>query len=86
MRWSLASLFFVIAGFIFFILWAILSFVINEVYDALVSSAPSGALTVFNLLPTAFGVICAFFFCTALILVFVLDSLADEPEMYWRGR
>lgn len=86
MRFSIAALFFVCMAFIFFILWAVFSFVLKEVYDALSPSAPAGALTTLDLLPIAFGVICAIFFVTALVFIFVLDSLADEPEMYWRNR
>jgi len=84
MRFSIASLFFVCLGFIFFVLWAIFSFFLSEIYDALSPSAPVGAMTTLDLVPVAFGVICAIFFVTGLVLIFVLDSLADEPEMYWR--
>lgn len=82
MRFSLASLFFIGVGFAFLALWGIFSFVLSEVNDALLPG-PTGASTTMELLPTAFGVLCAIFFITGIVLVFVLDSLADEPEMYW---
>lgn len=84
MRWSIASLFFICVGFIFFALWAILSLFIDTVYDALYATAPVDAQTILDLLPTAFGVLCALFFVTGIILFFIMESLADEPEMYWR--
>jgi len=84
LRFSIASLFFVCLSFIFFVLWAVFSMFLDEIYNALSPTAPVGAMATLDLLPYAFGVICAIFFVTALLFVFVLDSLADEPEMYWR--
>lgn len=84
MRFSIAALFFMIGSFIFFICWAVGSLVLDEFYDALAPSAPAGALDIIGLLPVAFGVISAIFFVAGLLVIFVLDSLADEPEMYWR--
>lgn len=84
MRFSIAALFFVCLSFIFFIMWAVFSYFLDEIYDALSPSAPVGAMATITLLPTAFGVLCAIFFVTSLVLIFILDSLADEPEMYWR--
>lgn len=71
-------------GFIFFALWAILSRYLGAVYDALYTDAPAGAQSIMDLLPTAFGVLCALFFVVGIVLFFVMESLADEPEMYWR--
>lgn len=84
MRFSIAALFFLIGSFIFFICWAVSSLVLKEFSDALTPSAPAEALPYFTLLPTAFGIISAIFFVAGLLIIFVLDSLADEPEMYWR--
>jgi hypothetical protein len=86
-RFSIAALFFLISSFIFFISWAVSSLLLNEVYNALspysasLGSEYSGLIT---LIPYAFGIIAAIFFVCALLFIFVLDSLADEPEMYWR--
>ena len=87
MRFTLASLFFIISGFIFFILWAVTSLLISETHDSMlpfIEGMNQELLDMFTLLPMAFGIICAIFFVTGILLVFILDSLADEPEMYWR--
>ena len=89
MRFTLASLFFVIACFIFFIMWAVGSFVLTEFDSALDTTdtgLPSSYHDLKTLLTNAFGIICAIFFVCAILSIFVLDSLADEPEMYWRER
>ena len=86
MRFTLASVFFLIAAFAFFIMWAISSFVITEVGDSLDDSGfDSQYQGIKNLLSTGFGILAAIFFVAGILLVFVLDSLADEPEMYYRG-
>jgi len=84
MRFSISALFFLIASFIFFVFWAVGSKLISEFDSALSPTAPAGATDIINLLPTAFGVIAAVFFVSGILVIFVLDSLADEPEMYWR--
>ena len=90
MRFPLAAMFFVIVGFIFFAIWAVSSYLINTVKDTMTplasdlgSSSYSNLLT---LLPTAFGIICVLFFVVGIVLFFVLDATAEEPEMYWRPR
>ena len=40
--------------------------------------------TIATLLPTALGILCAIFFVTGILLIFVVDALADEPEMYYK--
>jgi len=88
MRFSLAALFFLIASFIFFVSWAVSSYVITEVDNALTPLSTDFSTSNFadlvTLLPTAFGIMCALFFITGILMIFVLDSLADEPETYWR--
>jgi len=87
MRFTLASVFFLIAAFIFFIMWAVSSFVITEVGDALDDTGlDSDYQGIKTLLSTGFGIIAAIFFVCGILLIFVLDSLADEPEMYYRRR
>ena len=88
MRFPLAALFFLIMSFIFFCIWAVTSYLLSTVSDVItplstefMSSTQGGFI---SLLPTAFGIICALFFIVGILLIFVLDSLADEPEMYWR--
>jgi len=87
MRFTLSSIFFLVAGFIFFIMWAVMSYLLDEVHTAFVpykAGLDTGFADVIDLLPTAFGVICAIFVVTGIVLIFIMDSLADEPEMYWR--
>ena len=88
MRSPLAALFFIISGFIFFVCWAVSSFLLSTVGNALSPYAAnlsgSGATEVINLLPTALGILCALFFIVGILLIFVLDSWSDEPERYWR--
>ena len=92
MRFPLAALFFLVASFIFFLCWAISTFFLSTVSDGLSiavpllsSSSQDSYNAIANLLPWAFGIICAIFFVTGILLIFILDTLADEPEMYWRG-
>lgn len=88
MRFPLAALFFLVMSFIFFVSWAVASFLINATKDAMtplaadLGSAEYDAMLV--LLPTAFGVICVIFFLVGILLIFVMESLADEPEYYTR--
>ena len=81
MRFPLAALFFVISAFIFFCYWVFSSLIVNTVADALPSSQ---ADHIIGMIPWALGIICAIFFVCGLVAVFVLDSLADEPEYYDR--
>ena len=88
MRFPLAALFFLITSFIFFVSWVVSSYLLSSVGDAITPLSASFMASTqgefITLLPTAFGVICALFFLIGILLIFVLDSLADEPEMYWR--
>ena len=88
MRFPTAALYFVITSFIFFVLWAVSSLLLSEVGSAMQPLADRLSTdnygNMINLIPWAFGIICAIFFVTGIILIFVLDSLSDEPEMYYR--
>ena len=91
MRFPLAALFFVISGFIFFVCWAVASFLMTTVSDAMTpfasnlsTAGAAGTINTISLLSTAFGILCALFFIIGIVLIFVLDSWSDEPEMYWR--
>lgn len=86
MRFPAAALFFVIVCFIFFVLWAVGSLLLGEVTGAMQPLA-DGLSTdnysnMLNLLPWAFGIICAIFFVSAILIIFVLESLSDESEYY----
>ena len=86
MRYPMAALGFVIACFVFFVLWASSSLLINEVHEAMQPLArnmdSNDYNNMLNMLPWAFGIICAIFFVCAIIFVFVLEALSDEPEYY----
>ena len=91
MRFPLAALFFLVASFIFFLCWAISAFFLNTVSEGMETAvpllSPSSQVSynsIITLLPFAFGIICAIFFVTGILLIFIMDALADEPEMYWR--
>jgi len=93
MRFSIAALAFVIAGFLFLAFWGFGSLLITETDDALTKSISTLESTsqdkvngYITLLTTAFGVIAAIFFVSAIITVFVLESLSDEPEYFYRRR
>ena len=88
MRYPIAAIGFIVAAFIFFVLWAVSSFLITTTVDAmtpLYAAVGNATLTGYlTLLPGAFAVICAIFFFTGIVLIFVLDSLSEESEYYYR--
>jgi len=93
MRFPLAAIGLVVAGFLFLAFWGFGSFLITETDNALDNVMnnlePSSQTEVngyISLLTTAFGVIAAICFVSAIILVFVLESLSDEPEYFYRRR
>ena len=91
MRFPLAALFFIISGFIFFVCWAVSSLLLTTVDDAITpyasnlsSASATSTIATISLLSSAFGILCVLFFIIGIVLIFVLDSWSDEPEMYWR--
>ena len=87
MRFPLAALFFIVASFIFFICFAVSFFLMDAVstgVSSIDSGLPAEYQAIKTLLPSAFGIIGCIFFVSGLLLIFILDSLSDEPEMYWR--
>lgn len=88
MRFPFAAICLLVASFIFFILWATSSILLSETRDAMMPYAmrlsTDNYSNMLNMLPWAFGIICAIFFVAGIIFVFVLDSLSDEPEFYYR--
>ena len=88
MRFPLAAMFFIVVGFIFLACWGVSSYLLSVVTDAMTPLAndlgqPSYT-ELLTTLPWAFGFICALFFVVGIVLFFVLDATAEEPEMYWR--
>lgn len=86
MRWGVASILLMAGAFIFFVIWAVGTFLLTTVGDALESTAHPQVVYYITLLRTAFGFIAALFFFSGLILTFLLDATADEQELYWRER
>ena len=88
MRFPLAAVFFIVLGFIFLAFWGFSSFLLSSVVDAMTPYANElGQSEYSNLLvelPVAFGIICVLFFIVGIVLFFILDAMADEPELYWR--
>lgn len=88
MRFPLAALFFLISSFIFFIFFVVASVIVNETHDALMPLATdlptSDAANLIGLMPLALGVICAIFFLTGILLIFVMDALGDDYEYYYK--
>ena len=88
MRFPLAALFFLISSFIFFVFFVVASVIVGETHDALLPFAQDlstgDAVNLIGLMPLALGVICAIFFLTGILLIFVLDALGDDYEYYYR--
>lgn len=90
MRFPLAALFLIIVSFSFFAAWAVTSYMLDAIVTAMTPLAAdlgeASYTNLLTLLPWAFGIICVIFFVAAILLIFFLDALADEPEMYYRNR
>jgi len=84
MRFPLAAVFLIIGAFIFFVFWAVSSLLLSEVAGALRPTAVGDAGYYLGYIPWAFGIIAAIFFTVGVIFIFVLESLSDEPEIYYR--
>ena len=86
MRFPSAALLFIIACFIFFVLWAVSSYMLGATVDVMSPLAErletDNYGNMLGILQWAFGIICAIFFVSAIIAIFVLESLSDEPEYY----
>jgi len=86
LRFPIAALFLVIAGFMFLAFFGVGSLLLTETADALDpldDDLDIGYHDIITKLPTAFGIIGAILLVLA-VVVFIVDSLSDEPEMYWR--
>lgn len=87
MRFPLAAVLFIVASFIFFTFFAVSFYFMTTVDTAIDNLSPgydSTFQSLVDLLPTAFGVIGVIFFIVGILLIFVLDSLRDEPEYFYR--
>ena len=87
MRFPTIALYFLVASFIFFVIFAATSVLVSETLDAMddyTDGIDARYSEEINLLSTAFGIISAIFFVTGIVAIFVLDSLSDDPELYYR--
>jgi hypothetical protein len=91
MKFPLAAIMFLAASFIFFVIWAVMTFFLSTVYGVLsplsAGFSTSDNASYMNDLSTvqfAFGFICVLFLIVGIILIFVLESWSDEPEYYYR--
>lgn len=79
---------FIVAAFIFFVCFAVSFKLIDETHTALdpyVDDVGEGQLSyLHDLIPYAFGIIGAIFFIAGILIIFVFDSLAEEPEYFYR--
>jgi hypothetical protein len=86
-RWVIGSVLFIVALFMFFVGYAVSSLLLGTVGDAMAGPAAELNSSEYNeelvLIPSAFGVICAIS-VVMIIVVYMLDSLSDEPESYWK--
>lgn len=91
MRFMIASIFFIVAGFIFFAFWAFTTFLMDSVDNALTpmltllsGTSQSAVSSTFNLIQTGFGIFAVLFFLVAILLAFFADSWRSDPETYYR--
>ena len=86
MRFPVAALFLVVAGFMFLAFFGVGSLLLSSMDDALDPSTVDAQFSYeVDIIIAAFGVIAAIMLVLA-VVVFVMDSLSDEPEYYWRNR
>lgn len=87
MRFAVTAILLIVAVFGFFLGYGVSSYLLSTFYDALEPHASllssTNAKDDMILISSAFGIICAIAL-VMIIIVFVLDSLSDEPEMYWK--
>jgi len=89
LRFPVAAIMFLVGAFIFFIFFATTSLMqtsILEGLDPYDDDLDPMYHEEISLLSKAFAVIAAIFFVSGLLLIFVLDSISEEPEYYWRDR
>ena len=86
-RFPLAALALIVIGFVFFIIWAVISFVLSTIsgvflpmagdMDSVSAAGFSGEL---SLLSTAFGVFCIIFFVAGILVFFFFDVFKQEED------
>jgi len=89
-RFPLAAVLLIVISFVFFIIWAIMSFVLG-VFSDMVTSNPgvmdaSGQAHVANiasLLVTAFGVISLVLFVAGILAFFFFDTFKEKQDEFY---
>jgi hypothetical protein len=85
MRFSMAALMLIVLSFIFFIFFVFGSILIEETHDALLPHSPDSDYTfLLKTIKNGFAVIGIIFFVAGILLIFVFDSLSDDPDIYER--
>lgn len=88
-RFAIGAVLFIVAMFMFFVGYAVSSYLLDKVGDAMLpftaTLSTTNATDNITLLSTAFGVICAII-VVLIIIIFYMDTLADEPELYYKER
>jgi type II secretory pathway component PulF len=89
-RFPLAAIALIIISFVFFIIWAVMSFVLN-VFKEIVTGT-SGTLDAAgqaavtsesNLLTYAFGIISLVLFIAGILVVFFFDTFKEEQDVVY---
>ena len=89
MRFAVTAILLVVAVFSFFLGYGVCSYLLSQVssnlslYTGPLGSDAASFTAEVSLISGGFGIICAFII-TLIVGIFVLDTLSDEPEMYWR--
>jgi len=85
MNYVVSAVFFLVASFIFAICWAVTSFMLDEIATAMGGfAAGMPAADTISLLSWAFGIFCVLFLLVGIVLIFILESMRDEPEYYYQ--
>jgi len=89
MRFPIAAVGFIAASFVFFIMFAACTLIMTEINDAVEPLDDDLGATYedeMNLIPTAFLIIGCIFFVSGILIIFIMESVSDEPEYYYRRR
>ena len=88
MRFPVASIFFIVLGFVFAVAWAIVSRFLGAVKDALLPlsgvTGNASRTDLINLLPNVFAFLCLLMFAVGIVLAYFLEATSDDPEYYYK--
>jgi len=89
MRFPRAALYFLLASFIFFIMFVVCTRIMTEIDTGVEPFDDDLGATYedeMSLIATSFGLISILFFVVGILLVFFLESTSDEYEYYYIPR